>query len=121
MGKGYALISEKHIKGNGEDFHLFIEPKIVKNDTGHCIINMTIPKYSECKEERSEIEFHNLKLNKYIIHYKDKDYPYEFYRNDNCDVYYFKGEINARIGIAAFVGIKACGTCVSTLYANKNN
>ena len=112
----YALISAKYMKGNGRDFHLFLYPSITNNYDGSIDIN--IPNESECGEEAETFIFSNLKYNKFTITFNNKPYYYEFYRNSDCSVYYFKGDINARITIAAFLGIKACGTCISSLYGN---
>ena len=111
-----ALISEKYMIGNCRDFHLFLYPNIANNYDGS--ININIPNESECGEKAKVFNFYNLKYNSFTITFNSKPYYYEFYRNEDCSVYYFKGDINARITIAAFLGIKACGTCISSLYGN---
>ena len=113
MGKGYALISEKYIKGNGEDFHLFLVDKIKKyeDDT---VVDIRINKYSKCKKESNNINFYDLKQK--IIEIKGKKKSiYKHYYKDN--VFYFEDEKTARLYLA-IVGRHACGICVSTLYKN---
>lgn len=111
-----ALISDKHMEGNCRDFHLFLSPNVTNNYDGS--INIDISNVSECGEKAKTFNFRNLKYNNFTIAFNNKAYYYEFYRNEDCSVYYFKGDVNARITIAAFLGIRVCGNCVSFLYNN---
>lgn len=114
MGKGYALISEKYIKGNGEDFHLFTVKDIEENDDKS--FNIIINKESKCSEVNKYDIFENIK-NYSSINCNNNTYTF-FYFKDHS-VYYFPDEDTARIVIASKIKRKACGICVATLYANK--
>lgn len=138
--KGYAIVPSEYVDGkNVENYHIFrAEITRTNNDS----IDIKIGEETECEKSiicLDKKEFKNLKsFNKNAIENienlikcfeKDKiKFQRIFYKNNisnynlysDSEIFYFDNEIKARI-FASIVGRELCGTCVSTLYADKKN
>lgn len=108
---GYALIPPKFINAdNPENYHLF--DATINNGS------INISKISKCGEYTKKINFSPLSKSSISVICNSQNYKYDFYYSGEYDVFYFSDENTARVVIAFFRGDKACGTCISTLYAD---
>ncbi|WP_302279377.1 hypothetical protein [Brachyspira pilosicoli] len=108
---GYALIPPKFINAdNPENYHLF--NATINNGV------ITILEESECGENRKIRNFDGLRLCHIYVTNSNEEIDYSFYYHKGNDIFYFDNKNTARVVIAFFRGDKACGTCISTLYAD---
>ncbi|KLI17112.1 hypothetical protein [Brachyspira hyodysenteriae] len=108
---GYALIPPKFINAdNPKNYHLF--NATINNGV------ITISEQSKCEETANKTEFDGLYTWSISVISGDEKKVYKFYYNKKNDIFYFNNKNTARVVIAFFRGDKACGTCISTLYAD---
>ena len=108
---GYALIPPQFIDAdNPENYHLF--DATINNGS------ITISKQSKCEESANKINFNNLQEYTISITNGSQITSYDYLYDKVNGIFYFDNKNIARVVIAFFRGDKACGTCISTLYAD---
>lgn len=125
--KGYALISQKYLKGERENYHIlpaYLTNKYINNNR----ISIKI-RNNKCKKRPFPQLYNFEKLYHRTIFFIDmndlrtiklKGGKHDYYVGYN-NVYYFEDKITAKIVIASFTSKEVCGSCMSMLYGSKDN